>query len=59
VFTLLVVQSAPSAFAVVLVWIALSAGLYWYRIRAYDRKGIDLKERMAALHAHEEGSADD
>lgn len=59
VFTLLVVQSAPSAFGVVLAWIVLSAGLYWYRVRAYRRKGVDLKQRMAALHAHEEGSADD
>jgi len=36
-FTLLVVRSAPSAFGVVLAWIALSAGLYWYRVRAYAR----------------------
>ena len=59
VFTLLVVQSAPSAFGVVLAWVVLSAGLYWYRLRAYGRKDIDLKQRMAALHAHEEGSTDD
>jgi APA family basic amino acid/polyamine antiporter len=59
-FTLLVVRSAPSAFGVVLAWIALSAGLYWYRVRAYDRKGVDLRSRMAALHAHEQGGeADD
>jgi APA family basic amino acid/polyamine antiporter len=58
-FTLLVVQSAPSAFGVVLAWVLLSAGLYWYRVRAYDRKGIDLRARMAALHAHEQGSDDD
>lgn len=60
VFTLLVVRSAPSAFGVVLAWIGLSAGLYWYRVRAYDRKGVDLRSRMAALHAHEHGGeADD
>lgn len=60
VFTLLVVRSAPSAFGVVLAWIVLSAGLYWYRVRAYDRKGVDLRSRMAALHAHEQGGeADD
>ena len=60
VFTLLVVRSAPSAFGVVLAWIVLSAGLYWYRVRAYDRRGVDLRSRMAALHAHEQGGeADD
>ncbi|WP_276257614.1 APC family permease [Haloglomus litoreum] len=58
-FTVLVVGTAPSAFGVVLVWIVLSALLYWYRVRAYDRKGIDLKARMAALHAHEQGASDD
>jgi APA family basic amino acid/polyamine antiporter len=59
-FTLLVVRSAPSALAVVLVWMALSAGLYVYRVRAYEKKGIDLKERMALLHKHEQvGGGDD
>jgi APA family basic amino acid/polyamine antiporter len=59
-FTVLVVSSAPSAFAVVLAWMALSAALYFYRIRAYDKKGVDLKERMALLHKHEQvGGSDD
>ncbi|MFW5964941.1 MAG: amino acid transporter, partial [Natronomonas sp.] len=59
-FTVLVVSSAPSAFAVVLAWMVLSAALYFYRIRAYDKKGIDLKERMALLHKHEQvGGSDD
>jgi APA family basic amino acid/polyamine antiporter len=53
-FTLLVVQSAPSAFLVVLGWMVLSAALYFYRIRAYDKKGVDLKARMALLHKHEQ-----
>jgi APA family basic amino acid/polyamine antiporter len=53
-FTLLVIQSAPSAFLVVLAWMVLSTGLYFYRIRAYDRKGVDLKARMALLHKHEQ-----
>ncbi|WP_254839635.1 APC family permease [Natronomonas marina] len=59
-FTLLVVQSAPSALAVVLAWMILSAALYYYRIRAYEKKGVDLKERMALLHKHEQvGGSDD
>ncbi|QLD89396.1 amino acid permease [Natronomonas salina] len=60
-FTLLVVSSAPSAFGVVLLWMVLSAALYFYRIRAYEKKGIDLKSRMALLHKHEQvgGGSDD
>ncbi|WP_336135123.1 APC family permease [Natronomonas amylolytica] len=53
-FTLLVVQSAPSAFLVVLAWMVLSTGLYVYRIRAYEKQGVDLKARMALLHKHEQ-----
>jgi len=60
IFTLLVVRSAPSALAVVLAWIVLSGMVYVYRIRAYARQGIDLKERMALLHKHEQvGGGDD
>jgi APA family basic amino acid/polyamine antiporter len=60
IFTLLVVQSAPSALAVVVAWMVLSGLLYVYRIRAYERQGIDLKERMALLHKHEQvGGSDD
>jgi APA family basic amino acid/polyamine antiporter len=60
IFTLLVVRSAPSALAVVLAWIVLSGIVYVYRIRAYARQGIDLKERMALLHKHEQvGGGDD
>jgi APA family basic amino acid/polyamine antiporter len=59
-FTLLVVQSAPSAFVVVLLWMLGSAALYRYRIRAYAKKGVDLKARMALLHKHEQvGGSDD
>ncbi|MFT4905569.1 MAG: APA family basic amino acid/polyamine antiporter [Natronomonas sp.] len=32
----------------------LSTALYLYRIRAYDRKGIDLKAWMTILHKHEQ-----
>ncbi len=61
VFTLLVVRSAPTALVVVLAWMALSGVVYVYRIRAYEKKGIDLKERMALLHKHEQvgGGSDD
>jgi len=59
-FTLLVARSAPSALAVVLAWLALSAVLYVYRIRAYEEEGVDLRERMALLHKHERvGRSDD
>ena len=59
-FTLLVARSAPSALVVVLAWMALSAGLYVYRVRAYEKDGVDLRERMALLHKHEQvGGADD
>ena len=37
----------------------LSAGLYVYRIRAYEKDGVDLKERMALLHKHEQVSSGD
>ncbi len=60
-FTLLVVASAPSAFVFVLAWILLVTGAYVYRIRAYEKKGEDLKSRMALLHKHEQigGTNDD
>lgn len=58
-FTLLVIQSAPSAFAVVLAWIALTGAGYWYRVRAYGRKGINLREQMVALHSHEQAETGD
>lgn len=61
-FTVLVVQSAPSALAVVIAWMILSTVLYRYRIRAYEKKGEDLKSKMALLHKHEQiggGSFDD
>jgi APA family basic amino acid/polyamine antiporter len=60
IFTLLVVQSAPTALAVVVGWMVLSGLLYLYRVRAYAKRGVDLKERMALLHKHERvGGGDD
>ena len=59
-FTLLVARSAPSVLAVVLAWLALSAVLYVYRVRAHEKEGVDPRERMALLHEHERvGGSDD
>ena len=60
-FTVLVVASAPSALVFVLAWIVLVTAGYFYRVRAYEKKGIDLRKRMALLHKHEQigGSSDD
>ena len=61
-FTVLVAASAPSALGVVIAWILLGAATYVYRIRAYEKRGVDLKSRMALLHKHEQiggGSSDD
>ncbi|MDZ7687712.1 MAG: APC family permease [Halobacteriales archaeon] len=53
VFMLLVATSAPTALAVVLGWIALGVIAYFARIRYYENRGVDLRERMALLHKHE------
>ena len=53
VFMLMVVSSAPSAIAVVVVWIALVAFGYFYRVRRYKKRGVDIREKMALLHEHE------
>jgi len=61
-FMLLVATSAPSGLAVVLGWLALSAVVYYARIRYYENRGVDLRERMALLHKHEQvggGSSDE
>ncbi len=54
VFMLLIVSSAPSALAVVVGWILLVALGYFYRVRKYEKKGIDIREQMALLHEHEQ-----
>gem|GEM_PF-267374 len=54
VFMLLVATSAPSALAVVLGWVVLGAVVYFARIRYYENRGVDLRERMALLHKHEQ-----
>jgi APA family basic amino acid/polyamine antiporter len=61
VFTLFVAASAPSALLFAAAWFVLVTLLYIYRVRAYDKKGIDLKARMALLHKHEQidSSSDD
>jgi APA family basic amino acid/polyamine antiporter len=53
VFMLMIVSSAPSALAVVVGWIILVALGYFYRVRRYKKRGIDIRERMALLHEHE------
>jgi APA family basic amino acid/polyamine antiporter len=53
-FTALVAASAPTALLFVLGWIALVTVGYLYRVRAYSRKGVDLRARMALLDKHEE-----
>ncbi len=53
IFTLLVASSAPTALAVVLGWMVLGSIVYFARIRYYEKKGVDLRERMALLHKHE------
>ncbi|MDJ1432282.1 APC family permease [Halostagnicola sp. A-GB9-2] len=53
IFMVLVAASAPSALVFVFSWIALVTGLYVYRIRAAEKNGEDLRERMALLHKHE------
>lgn len=59
-FTVLVAASAPTALLFVGAWIALVTAGYVYRIRAYEKRGIDLKARMALLHKHEAiGDTDD
>lgn len=64
VFTLLVATSAPTALAFMIGWIVVTSLAYVYRIRAYDRQGVDLREQMSLLHKHEtigggESGADD
>lgn len=56
---LFVAAGMPSAFAVVLVLAALTYVAYRYRIRRYERKGINLREQMALLHKHEQTSSRD
>jgi len=62
-FTLLVASSAPSALIVVLGWLALGIAVHFVRVRHYEKRGVDLRERMALLHKHEQiggrGSEDD
>jgi APA family basic amino acid/polyamine antiporter len=54
VFMLMIVSSAPSALAVVVGWIALVAVGYFYRVRRYKKRGVDIREKMALLHEHEQ-----
>jgi APA family basic amino acid/polyamine antiporter len=53
IFGVFVVLSQPTAFLVVLGWIAVATVVHRYRVRKYEKKGIDLTERMSSLHSHE------
>lgn len=53
IFMLMIVSSAPSGLAVVVGWIALVAVGYFYRVRKYEKRGIDIREKMSLLHEHE------
>ncbi len=53
VFVVLVAASAPSALAFQFGCIGLASLFYVYRIRAYERAGEDLREKMSLLHKHE------
>jgi basic amino acid/polyamine antiporter, APA family len=52
-FTLLVAASAPTALAFIIGCMAFASLAYVLRIRAYERRGVDLREEMSLLHKHE------
>lgn len=60
-FTVLVAASAPTALVFFAAWLGLVTVAYFYRVWAYKRRGVDLRERMALLHKHEQvgGDSDD
>ncbi len=53
IFGFFVALGQPSALAVVLGWIVLATIIHRYRVRLYEKKDIDLEERMSSLHSHE------
>jgi basic amino acid/polyamine antiporter, APA family len=53
IFTLLVAASAPTALVFVIGCMVVSSLAYVYRIRTYERQGVDLREEMSLLHKHE------
>jgi APA family basic amino acid/polyamine antiporter len=38
-------------------WIVLGYPFYRLRLRRYEKKDVDLKERMKSLHSHEQEAA--
>ncbi|WP_281282427.1 APC family permease [Salinadaptatus halalkaliphilus] len=52
-FTLLIALSALSALVVLIGMLVVATGAYVYRVKAYERKGTDLKAEMSLLHSHE------
>lgn len=57
VFWLLLLTEHPFIGAGILAWMALGYPFYRLRVRRYERQGIDLRSRMAALHDHEQEAA--
>jgi APA family basic amino acid/polyamine antiporter len=57
VFWLLLLTEHPFIGAGILAWMALGYPFYRLRVRRYERQGIDLRSRMAALHDHEREAA--
>ncbi|MDZ7688526.1 MAG: amino acid permease [Halobacteriales archaeon] len=51
---IMVASGAPTALAVVLGWILLVAVGYFYRVRKYEKRGVDIREKMSLLHEHEQ-----
>lgn len=52
-FTAFVATSAPSALAVVLAVLVLIYPVYRYRVLVHERRGVDIRARMASLDSHE------
>lgn len=57
VFWLLVVAEALPIVAAIVLIALVGYGYYRYRVAAYARAGIDLRERLTRLHDHESASA--
>ena len=50
---------APSALGFVGLWLIVVTAAYLYRVRAHEKRGEDLRARMALLHKHEQVGDDD
>lgn len=57
VFWLLLSTQHPRIAVAILGWIAAGYPVYRYRVRRYEARGIDLRDRMRLLHDHEREAA--